>query len=80
MQFREIFQNDELHYSLGTNTENGESIIRVTVTSVGWRDFYFKLTADEFASFAIDPRSLDDLADRFAHDQGKRYYADRLVE
>lgn len=79
MPFRELYKNEDLMYRVGYD-EQGRALMIVTVTSVGWYDLHFLLTNEEVAMVNRDRATLDDLAQRFAIDQGKKFYADRLLE
>ena len=79
MRFRETFKNVQLMYAVGIDEETGENVIVVTVPSIGWSDFYFRLTNEEASSWKHDSHALDDLAERLAIDKGNRMYADRLI-
>ena len=56
-------------YAVGIDEETGENVIVVTVPSIGWSDFYFRLTNEEASSWKHDSHALDDaprtLADWF---------------
>lgn len=78
VNFRELYCSDK-YYSVGVDADTGAPIIQITVTSVAWRDYFFRLTLDEFAAFQANHNALDDLADRMAYDKGRKYFADRLI-
>lgn len=79
MKPKELFVNREKYYSVAIDEDTGQPLIIVTVTSIAWRDYTFRLTHEEFESFKKDQSSLDDLAERLALDKGQKYYADRLI-
>jgi len=78
MKFKELYLSPK-YYVVGVGEETGAGVIAVTITSVAWREIYFRLTDEELASARADVHALDDLAERLAVDKGQRFDVDRLL-
>lgn len=78
MKFEELYTSPN-YYMVGVDKETGDGVIAVMITSVAWSELFFRLTAAEPFEAKSDVHALDDLAERLAIDQGRKFYADRLI-
>ena len=79
MRFRSTYDDSERYYSVGIDEETGQGVLEVVLTGVVWTSLFFRLSDNELNSFQQDRHSLDDLAERLAHDKGVHVYSDRLI-
>ena len=77
--FVAVWTNENEYYRVGVDRKTGDKVIEIVITSIGWYSVFFKLTQEEFSWYQTNVDNLNDLARQFASDQGREFFADRLI-
>lgn len=79
MRFKPLHVDRDRYFAVGIAEDSGQPMIEIASLGAFGASLYFRITPEEFRSFRDDPHSLDDLAERLAHDKGVGFYSDRTV-
>jgi hypothetical protein len=80
MRFKPLYVDPGRYFAVGMDEDSGQPMIEIASIGPFGANLYFRITPEELLSFRDDPHSLDDLAERLAHDKGVRFYSERIVQ